>query len=219
MPFIRRRKTLVIVNVAGHALKDFVTVASALDRAGVRAIELNLSCPNVGKSGLEWSQDPEKTAEVVRAVRRRTRAFLIAKLSPNVTDITKIARAARDGGADALSVINSVLGLAIDTDRRVPRLGSVTGGLTGPAIRPVAVRCVWDVARSVRLPIIGTGGIASARDALEFIMAGASAVAIGSANFVNPTVGLEVIKGLEEYMGENKIRNFHALIGVARRHG
>ncbi|MBI2871321.1 MAG: dihydroorotate dehydrogenase [Candidatus Omnitrophica bacterium] len=218
LPFLKKRKTVTIVNVAGHTLDEFVTVARALDRAGVRALELNLSCPNVGREGLEWSQDPRRAAEVVRAVKRRVRACVIAKLSPNVTDITEIARAAKDGGADAVSLINSLIGMAIDPVTRAPRLGAQTGGLTGPAIRPVAVRCVWEVARSVRIPILGMGGIASAEDALEFILAGASAVAIGSANFVNPKAALEVIQGLGNYLKRCQIRGISDLVGGAQPH-
>jgi dihydroorotate dehydrogenase (NAD+) catalytic subunit len=216
LPFIRRLKTQVIINIAGHKLNDFVAVAKKLDRAGVHAIELNLSCPNVGHEGLEWSQDPEKTAQVVHAVKAKVRAFCIAKLSPNVTDVGEIACAAEQGGADAVSLINSPLGMAVDVQRRTPRIASVVGGLTGPAIRAIAVRCVWEVGRRVKIPVIGIGGITSSEDALEFLIAGASAVQIGSANFVDPMVSLKVIKGLEIYLKSNQISHLKDLVGTLK---
>jgi len=185
------------------------------DCTGIAALELNLSCPNVKRGGMQFGIDRDLTERVVAAVREATELPLIAKLSPNVTDIVSIAEAARDGGADALSLINTLLAMSIDIDRRQPMLANVTGGLSGPAIRPVAVRMVWDVAQTVDLPIIGMGGITSAADALQFIMAGATAVAVGTANFVEPDVAEGIIDALAEFCQQAGVARVADLIGAA----
>jgi dihydroorotate dehydrogenase (NAD+) catalytic subunit len=181
----------------------------------VAGIELNLSCPNVA-GGLDFSTDPAMTARVVRAAREATRLPLFAKLSPNVTDITAIARAAVEGGADGLSLINTLVGMAIDVRTREPRIGNVTGGLSGPAIRPVALRMVWQVAQAVRVPVIGMGGIRSGEDAAEFLLAGATAVAVGTASFIDPAAALGVVEGLAAYCAAAGVADVRELVGALR---
>ncbi|NPV27701.1 MAG: dihydroorotate dehydrogenase [Firmicutes bacterium] len=216
LPYLRGIGVPVIVNIAGNTVEDYVEVARRLDRAeGVAGLEVNISCPNVKMGGLAFGTDPKMAAEVIGGVRAATRLPIIAKLSPNVTDIVKIARAVADAGADALSLINTLLGMAIDIRRRKPILANVMGGLSGPAIRPVAVRMVWQVAQAVPLPIIGMGGIMNAADALEFILAGASAVAVGTGNFVNPRATMDVIAGIEAYCQEFGVEDINDLVGAA----
>ncbi|MFZ5592584.1 MAG: dihydroorotate dehydrogenase, partial [Bacillota bacterium] len=181
----------------------------------VAGLEVNISCPNVKKGGLQFGSDPEMAAQVTRAVKDNTRLPVIVKLSPNVTSITELAQRVAAAGADALSLINTLLGMAIDIHTRRPVLGNVLGGLSGPAIKPVALRCVWQVYQAVRLPILGMGGISCARDVLEFIMAGASAVAIGTANFVNPRVSEEVLDGIREFMIAEGVKDIKELVGAA----
>jgi dihydroorotate dehydrogenase (NAD+) catalytic subunit len=185
----------------------------------VDGVEVNISCPNLQKGGMLFGQDPSLTYEVISMVRKATHLPLIAKLTPNVTDIRPIARAAVEGGADALSLINTVLGMAIDLDRKRPILGNVTGGLSGPAIKPIALRMVYEVRGEIDVPLIGQGGIMDTRDAIEFIMTGATAVAIGTSNFVNPRSSLEVIEGIERYLIEEDIEDIAELIGVIRDGG
>jgi len=210
----------VIVNIAGDTVADYALVARKLDGApGVAGLEINISCPNVKKGGLQFGSDPQGAAEVTRAVKSVTGLPVMVKLSPNVTDLVAMAEAVAAAGADALSMINTLLGMAIDVERRRPLLGNVTGGLSGPAVRPVAVRAVWQVYKAVRLPILGMGGIGNARDALEFILAGATAVAVGTANFVNPRVTVEIIAGIEDYMRQNGFQDINELIGLAHRSG
>jgi dihydroorotate dehydrogenase (NAD+) catalytic subunit len=213
LPYLRRLAPPLIVNVAGESVEDFRELTKRIsDQDGVAGIELNVSCPNVA-GGLDFSSDPQLAHRVVKAAREATPLPLIPKLSPNVTDIVTIARAVADAGADAISLINTLVGMAVDVRTRRPKIGNVTGGLSGPAIRPIAVRMVWQVARAVRLPIIGMGGIVTAEDALEFLIAGATAVAVGTANFIDPEAPVKVIEGLEQYCTANGIRDIRQLIG------
>jgi len=214
LPYLRKYDTAVIVNMFGYSLDEYVAVAERLDSAqGISGIEVNISCPNVKAGGMAFGTDLKATFELLSAIRKATRLPLIAKLSPNVTDVTAFARAAQDAGCDGLSLINTLLGMAIDVRCRKPRLANCTGGLSGPAVRPVAVRMVWQTARAVPLPIIGMGGILTGEDALEFILAGASAIAVGTANFVNPRATLDVLDGMTAIMREQGVRTVRELIG------
>jgi dihydroorotate dehydrogenase (NAD+) catalytic subunit len=214
MPYLRKFDTAVIVNVFGYSSEEYVGVVERLDGVpGVSGLEVNISCPNVKAGGMAFGTDVKATFALLSAVRKATKLPLIAKLSPNVTDVAEFARAARDAGCQGLSLINTLLGMAIDIQCRKPRLANGTGGLSGPAIRPVAVRMVWQTAKAVSLPIIGMGGIATGEDALEFIMAGASAVAVGTANFVNPRATLDVVKGIEMFMHEQGVGSIRDLVG------
>lgn len=209
----------VLVNVAGDDVEEFCECAHLLDGVpGVAGIELNVSCPNVRAGGAVFACDPDSAAEVTAAVRRCTTLPLMVKLSPNVGDVAAIAVAVEEAGADCLSLINTLVGMKIDIRRRRPFLGNVTGGLSGPAVRPVAVRMVYQVAQAVCIPIVGLGGIASTEDALEFLMAGASAVQIGTAIFVDPSVPLQVIDGLAQFMEREGVSDLHPLIGAANPH-
>jgi dihydroorotate dehydrogenase (NAD+) catalytic subunit len=206
----------VIVNVAGETVDEYVAVTSKLEGVpGISGIELNISCPNVSAGGIEFGFDPEIAARVTSAVKAATTLPLIVKLSPNVTDIKEIALAVEEAGADAISLINTLKGMAIDIDQRKPCLGDIVGGLSGPAIKPVALYMVFEAARVVHIPVIGCGGIACAEDALEFIMAGATAVQIGTASLTNPQLGLNVLEGIESFMGQNGVQNLAELIGIA----
>ena len=214
-PAIRAIDTAMIVNVGGSTVETYVECAekiAALD--GIPAIELNISCPNVKQGGMGFGLCAASAAEVVRAVRRVYPRTLIVKLSPNVTDITEIARAVEAEGADAVSLINTLLGMAVDAERRRPILSTVTGGLSGPCVKPVALRMVWQTAKAVRIPVIGLGGIASWRDAVEFMLAGATAVQIGTSNFVDPTVSLKVIDGLAAYCERHGFHHASELVGA-----
>jgi dihydroorotate dehydrogenase (NAD+) catalytic subunit len=214
LPYLRKFDTAVIVNMFGYSLDEYVGVAERLnDAQGISGIEVNISCPNVKAGGMAFGTDLTATFELLSAIRKATRLPLIAKLSPNVTDVTEFAKAARDAGCDGLSLINTLLGMSIDVRCRRPRLANCTGGLSGPAIRPVAVRMVWQVAKAVSLPVIGMGGIATGEDALEFILAGASAVAVGTANFVNPRATLDVVEGIKTIMHEQGVNRVQDLIG------
>jgi dihydroorotate dehydrogenase (NAD+) catalytic subunit len=216
LPYFKQFDVPVIVNIAGETVEEYASLAGKLDRvAGIAGLEVNISCPNVKKGGMQFGSDPLTAAEVVRAVRAATGLPLVVKLSPNVTSITAVAAGVAEAGADALSLINTILGMAIDVKRRRPVLGTVTGGLSGPAVRPVAVRMVWQVYKEVKLPIVGMGGIMSAADALEFILAGAAAVAVGTANFVNPRATMDVLEGIEAYLVENGVRDINKLVGAA----
>lgn len=215
LPFLVDLGIPVIVNVLGESVREYVQVAERLEKeAGIAAYELNVSCPNVAAGGIVFGCDPSGTSQVVGAVRRAVRRPVIAKLTPNVTDIVGIARAAADAGADALSLINTIKGMAIDTSTFRPRLANVTGGLSGPAIRPVAVRMVFEVAGAVDVPIIGMGGISSPEDALEFLIAGATAVAVGTANFVEPKVTSRIVDGLASLLAERGIGSVGEVIGA-----
>ncbi|MFZ5596141.1 MAG: dihydroorotate dehydrogenase [Bacillota bacterium] len=216
IPLLEKFDVPVIVNIAGDTAGEYGELARRLDGcAGVAGIEVNISCPNVKKGGMLFGSDPETAAEVIREVRYATTLPVIAKLSPNVTSITDVAESVVAAGADAVSLINTLLGMVIDVKGRKPILGNVMGGLSGPAVRPVAVRAVWQVYRAVRVPIIGMGGITCAEDALQFIMAGASAVSVGTANFINPGATMDVLEGIEAFMADNNIKDIRDLIGAA----
>lgn len=216
LPWLAQFDLPVIVNIAGDRAEDYAELAARLDgQPGVAGLEVNISCPNVEKGGMSFGSDQETAAGVIRGVRAATRLPVIAKLSPNVTSIAGVARSVAEAGAGAVSLINTLLGMVIDVKARKPLLANVTGGLSGPAVRPVAVRAVWEVYRVVDIPIIGLGGIMCAEDALQFIMAGASAVAVGTASFVNPRAALDVLEGIEAYMRDNNISDIKELIGAA----
>ena len=213
-PEIEDIGTNIIVNVAGFSIEEYVRVAEIigpLDK--IPAIELNISCPNVKLGGMEFGKTAKGAYEVIRAVREAYKKTLIVKLSPNVTDITEIARAAEDAGADSVSLINTLLGMAVDIEKRRPVLSTVTGGLSGPAVKPVALRMVWQVAQAVRIPIIGLGGIADWRDAVEFLMAGASAVQIGTATFIKPTTSINIVTNIHRFLEDKGISSVYDIIG------
>jgi len=217
LPALRAHDTAVIASIFGHTIDEFGELAARLDgRQGIAALELNISCPNTDLGGVEFGVDPESTRKVATAVRTRTSLPVIVKLSPNVTDIAVIARAALDGGADILSLVNTFFGMAIDVERRRPILSSGSGGLSGPAIRPMAVHLVRKVARAVRAPIIGMGGITSARDALEFILAGAAAVQVGTATFVDPSAAVKVLEGIDDYCRRQQVAAVRDLVGALK---
>lgn len=215
MPFLRRHSTAVVVNVAGDSIEDFVEIARRLDAVpGVSALELNLSCPNVRDGGMTFGIHASTVARIVSEVKRVTALPVIAKLTPHVTDIAAIALAAEEAGANAITLINGLLGMAIDVETRRPKLGNVTGGLTGPAVRPVAVRMVWQVARAVKVPVIGSGGIVTAEDAMEMIIAGATAVQVGTGNFIRPRATVEIIAGLQAYLYRQGFTDINQLRGT-----
>jgi len=215
LPLLRERGARVFVNVCGTTIDEYVEVTKVLtDAGGVAAIELNISCPNIKEGGIQFGCSLVGTGAVVGAVRKATHLPVIPKLTPNVTDVASFARAAEDAGADAVSLVNTFLAMAIDVETRRPTITNVLGGLSGPAIRPIAVRMVWECAQEVKIPIIGMGGITNARDALEFMLAGASAVQIGTQNFVDPFVWTKVLAGLEEYMERHKVERLSDLIGA-----
>ena len=214
LPYLKRFDTAVVVNVYGKSPEAYADVAERCEtEAGIDALEVNISCPNVKAGGVSFGVDPTAAAEVIAAVREKTGKPLIAKLSPNVTDIVSIAEAVASAGATAISLINTITGMAVDISTRRPRLGNITGGLSGPAIKPVALRMVWQVAAAVSLPVIGIGGIATWSDALEFIIAGASAVQVGTANFTNPAASMEIIDGLRGYLEKEGIARVSELVG------
>jgi dihydroorotate dehydrogenase (NAD+) catalytic subunit len=220
LPQLRAYDTAVIANVFGETEAEYVEVCSKLDQAeGVTAIELNVSCPNVEQGGMVFGNSPPALARVTRACRAATRLPLIVKLSPNVTDIRETARAAEQGGADVVSLVNTFVGMAVDVKRRRPVLARISGGLSGPAIRPLAVWMTWQVYRAVKIPIIGMGGIVEARDALEFILAGASAVQVGTANFIHPDAAIRVLRGLEGHLAEHGIGSVRELVGALEIEG
>ncbi len=203
----------VIVNISGTTVEEYGVLAEMLDVPGVAAIELNVSCPNVKDGGIVFGTDPKAAASVVKAAKKWTKKPVILKLSPNVTDIVLMAKAVEAAGADAISLINTLLGMEIDIHTWRPTLGNITGGLSGPCVKPVALRMVWQVAQNVKVPVIGMGGIASWQDAVEFFLAGASAVAVGTANFVNPHAAMDIIRGLEAYLQEKKLGSIRELVG------
>jgi len=208
----------VIVNIAGETIDDYAKLSSTLDGvAGISALEVNISCPNIKAGGAEFGANAESAARVTSAVRKSTSLPVLVKLTPNVSDIAEIAVAVAEAGADAISLINTIKGMAIDIDKRQPLLGNITGGLSGPAIKPVALAMVYEVTGAVDLPVVGCGGITKASDALEFIMAGASAVQVGTASFVNPRAPVDILEGIEQFMVERGIENITELIGAARR--
>lgn len=216
VPYLKKAGATIIVNVCGKSEKDYVEVVERLSDEPVDLLEINVSCPNVKEGGIAFGQDPKALYEITKAVKAKAKQPIIMKLSPNVTDITEMAKAAVDAGSDALSLINTLTGMKIDIERRDFVLANKTGGMSGPAIKPVAVRMVYQVANAVDVPIIGMGGIATAEDALEFIMAGATAVSIGTANFINPATTLEVVDGIKAYMERHQINDINELIGCVK---
>lgn len=214
IPFLKKYDTKIIVNVCGKTTEDYCEVVERLGNEDVDLLEINISCPNVKEGGIAFGQDPKAVEAITAELKKRAKQPVIMKLSPNVTDIAEMARAAEAGGADALSLINTLTGMKIDINRRTFAIANKTGGMSGPAVKPIAVRMVYQVANAVKLPIIGMGGISCAEDALEFIMAGATAVSIGTANFYNPYATIETVEGIEDYMKKNKIEDIHDLIGV-----
>ena len=215
LPELRKIDVPVIVNIAGSTPEEYGELAKKLDIDGVHAIEINISCPNVKHGGIAFGTCPESAAEVVRAVKANTSKPVITKLSPNVTDIVEMALAAQEAGTDALSLINTLIGMKIDINRKKPVLGNVMGGLSGPAVKPVAVRMVYQVAQKVSVPIIGMGGIMNAEDAIEFFLAGASAVAVGTANFRDPRLAETICEGILSYLDRNGFRSLQDIIGLA----
>ena len=215
LPFLKMIDTPVLVNIYGKNIADYAELASRLeDIEKIAGIELNISCPNVKSGGAAFGAFPESAAQVVRAVRKSTTRPLMVKLSPNVTDITEIARSVEGEGADSISLINTITGMAIDIETRRPKLANITGGLSGPAIRPVALRMVWQVAQVVKIPVIGVGGIMTAKDALEFLIAGAAAVQVGTANFINPHATIDIIEGIEAFLVKKNITDLADIIGT-----
>jgi dihydroorotate dehydrogenase (NAD+) catalytic subunit len=215
LPFLKTLSTPVIANIYGKSIDEYAKLAEIIEDVGdIAAIEVNISCPNVKEGGIAFGVKPKSAYDVTKSVREKTTKTVIVKLSPNVTDITEIAESAVDAGADSLSLINTITGLAIDINTRRPRLANITGGLSGPAIKPVALRMVWQVAQKVKVPVIGVGGIFTPEDAVEFFIAGASAVQIGTANFVNPGASVDVIEGIEKYLEERNISSLSEIIGA-----
>jgi len=214
IPYLKQRNATIIVNVCGKSMEDYVDVVEKLGDQPVDLLEINVSCPNVKEGGIAFGQDPKALYEITKAVKAVAKQPIMMKLSPNVTNIVEMAKAAEAGGSDALSLINTLTGMKIDINKRKILLANQTGGMSGPAIKPVAVRMVHQVAHAVNLPIIGMGGIATAEDAIEFLMAGATAVAVGTANFRNPFATMEVIEGIEEFMRKNGIKDIHEIIGI-----
>ena len=216
IPYLRNYDTNIIVNLCGRTTEDYIDVVEKLGHESVDMLEINISCPNVKHGGIAFGQNPKAVEAITKAVKAVAKQPVIMKLSPNVTDITEMARAAEAGGTDALSLINTLTGMQIDVERQKFVLANKTGGLSGPAIKPVAVRMVYQVANAVKVPIIGMGGIASAKDALEFILAGATAVSVGTANFNNPNTTIEVIEGIEDYMERHGVEDINNLIGSVK---
>ena len=214
LPWLVERGAVVAANVLGETVEEYAALAEALDEAGgVSIIEVNVSCPNVAAGGLIFGTDPRATAEVVGAIREKTKLPVMVKLTPMVADVAAVARAAVQAGADAISLINTIPGMAVDLETRRPKLANVIGGLSGPAIKPVALRLVWETVKAVDVPVVGIGGIMSARDALEFILVGASAVQVGTANFINPRICLDVLEGIETYLAERGMSSLAELRG------
>lgn len=214
IPFLRKYDTKIIVNIAGRTVEEYCEVAEKLRDADVDMLELNISCPNVKEGGVAFGTDSAMAGYVTKEVKKYAKQPLIVKLSPNVTDITEIAKAVEAGGADAVSLINTLLGMKIDIHKRKPVLANKVGGFSGPAIKPVALRMVYQVSKAVNLPIIGLGGISTGEDAIEFILAGATGTAIGTANFVNPTATVDVLDGIKDYMIKYNVKDIKDLIGI-----
>lgn len=213
IPFLKQYDTKIIVNVCGRTTKDYVEVVERLSQEDVDLLEINISCPNVKAGGIAFGQEPKQVEKITSEIKAKAKQPVIMKLSPNVTDITVMAKAAQEGGADAISLINTLTGMKIDINRRAFALANKTGGMSGPAVKPVAVRMVYQAAHAVTIPVLGMGGIATAEDALEFIMAGATMVSIGTANFHNPTATVDVIRGMEAFMQKNGVKDIKELIG------
>jgi len=216
LPYYRKIKTHLIVNCFGNTQKEYVELARRFDEVpGISGLEINISCPNVKRGGIVFGCDPKMAYPLVREVRKATTLPLIIKLSPNVTDIGLMAKCSEDAGADAVSLINTIRAMAVNIHSRKPELGNIIGGLSGPAIKPIALRMVWEVSRKVKIPVIGMGGIMKAEDAIEFILVGASAIQIGTANLINPRAGIEVLHGIRNYLLEKRIENLQDLKGSA----
>ncbi len=216
LPSLQKFKVPIIVSIAGESVEEYEKLAQELDKVKeVAAIEINISCPNIETTKL-FAQDAKSTEDVVRAVRGATQKTIITKLSPNVTDIVSIARAAEDAGSDALSLINTITAMAVDIEKKESKLGNITGGLSGPAVKPIALLMSWKVYNRVKIPVIGMGGIMDGQDAVEFILCGSTAVGVGTANFVNPNTAPEIVKGIEKYLRERKINDINDLIGGLR---
>ena len=216
IPFLKEKDTKIIVNVCGKSTEDYLDVVEQLGDEPVDLLEINVSCPNVKEGGIAFGQDPKALYDITKAIKAKAKQPIIMKLSPNVTDITEMAKAAEAAGSDALSLINTLTGMKIDVKRRTFAVANKTAGVSGPAIHPIAVRMVYQVANAVKLPIIGMGGVMNTEDALEMIMAGATAVAVGTANFHNPYATVEIIKGIEEYMQANGVDDINTLIGCVK---
>ncbi len=217
MPFLRKAGVPVVVNINGCTVEEYAELAKRLEgQPGIGALEINISCPNVKEGGIEFGSNPEAASRVVSAVRKATTHTLITKLSPNVTSVQTIAKACVESGTDALSAINTVVGMAIDTKKRKPILKTVTGGLSGPAIKPIGLRVVYQIRQVVKVPIVGMGGIVTGEDAVEYLLAGATAVAVGTANYLKPDAAVSVVEGIKEYMIENGVKDIQELIGALR---
>ena len=215
LPFLKTLAPPIFANIYGRSIEEYAELAGRIDKLeAISGVEVNISCPNVKAGGIAFGADPQSAFSVVQAVRQKTAKHLIVKLSPNVTDISVIARSAEEAGADSLSLINTLTGMAIDIETRRPKIANITGGLSGPAIKPVALRMVWQVVQAVKIPVIGIGGIMSAEDALEFLIAGATAVQVGTANFVNPQVTMDIIDGIEIFLAKRKIARVADVIGT-----
>lgn len=216
IPFLKQYDTKIIVNVCGKTKEDYLEVVERLGETDVDMLEINISCPNVKAGALAFGQDPKVAEDITASIKKKAKQPIIMKLSPNVTDISEMAKAVEAGGADVVSLINTITGMKIDINRRTFALANKTGGMSGPAIKPVAVRMVYQAANAVKIPVIGMGGIATAEDAIEFILAGATAVSIGTANFINPSTTIEVAAGIEEYMRKYHVEDIKELIGAVR---
>ncbi len=215
LPYYRNLKTHLFINFFGKTQKEYIELARRFNGVpGLSGLEMNISCPNIKRGGIVFGTDPQMAYRLVREVRKATSLTLMVKLSPNVTDIALMAKSVEEGGADAVSLVNTFRAMAINIHTRKPELGNMIGGLSGPAIKPIALRMVWEVSQVVRIPIVGMGGIMNAGDAIEFILAGASAIQIGTANLINPRTGIEVIRGIEKYLVQNKITRIQNLIGA-----
>ena len=215
LPYYRDLKTHLIINFFGNTQKEYIELARRFDGVpDISALEMNISCPNIKRDGIVFGTDPQMAYRLVQAVRKVTTLTLIVKLSPNVTDIGLMAKSVEEGGADAVSLVNTFRAMAINIHTRKPELGNMIGGLSGPAIKPIALRMVWEVSQAVQVPVIGMGGIMNAEDAIEFILVGASAIQIGTANLINPKTGMEVIQGIKKYLFQNKINHIQKLIGT-----
>jgi len=220
LPFLRKARCPVLVNIFGSTVEEYAELAKRLSAVdGIAGLEVNISCPNVKAGGAIFAAEPKTVYKVISKIRRATSSFLMVKLSPNVADIGKIALAAEEAGADAVSLINTLTGLAIDVQTRTPVLGNITGGLSGPAIKPIGLRMVWQAAQVVRIPVVGIGGIVTAKDALEYLIAGATAIQVGTAHFIDPRAGLKIIEGISGYLKANGIPNLSSLIGSLKTQG
>jgi len=215
LPYYRNLKTHLIINFFGKSQKEYIELARRFDSVpGISGLEINISCPNIKRGGIVFGTDPQMAYRLVQAVRKSTKLTLIVKLSPNVTDIALMAKSVEEGGADAVSLVNTFRAMAVNIHTKKPELGNMIGGLSGPAIKPIALRMVWEVNQVVHIPIIGMGGIMNAEDAIEFILVGASAIQIGTANLINPRTGIEVIHGIKKYLAQNKTNRIQKLIGA-----